>query len=47
VFLRLAEAQGTVETLNAKALHLEREKASLQSKIEETSAEADSASQRR
>ncbi len=43
---RLAEAQGTVETLGAKAAHLERERAEVAAKIEETSADMDAAAQR-
>ncbi len=43
---RLAEAQGTVETLNGKAVLLEKEKMLLINKIEETGAEVDVAGQR-
>ncbi len=43
---RLAEAQGTVETLNTKAVHLEKEKAEMLANIEETSANMDAAAQR-
>ena len=43
---RLAEAQGTVETLNYKAVQLEKDKTALTSNIEEVAAAVDSASQR-
>lgn len=43
---RLAEAQGTVETLNSKCVHLEKEKARLVAEIEEMAANMDNAAQR-
>lgn len=38
--------QGTVETLNAKAVHLEKEKTATLARIEEVSADMDAAAQR-
>ena len=43
---RLAEAQSTIESLNHKAMALEKEKMNLQSQIEDMSANVDAAAQR-